>query len=677
VTTLDIGGKKVDVSNGVTVVKLTSGSRDDVASRLAKTLPVVRAGDVPRPARPHAQQQQAQPQQTPEPPTDAASAEAEVAAAEAALADAKVALDHAEVAYRAAQDALLDARRTVDRDAIDALRHAEARLEVAQAGAAAARRALVQAREAANKTDADAKARRSEAERQAAEWRAQLDELQARRRDVDERLRAAGPAPEAAPVEEALAGLRRLRSVKPKPSAQAAELADRWVAARARLAALPGPPSPPEWLVAPALAALTEAREALAEADASVAPPTVDPARIEAVEAAHREVLEAEQRAMRKGNRQNKRRLDAAQEDERAALVAVGVNTYGEFLQRVVPDDGLGSGDERVKQARAALADAEAVWEELHGGQASTEYTAAREDAHAVRAEALALLGQEVADDQLEAALRAHVEAVVDTGWAEQALADALAASGAPAGDDLEAAAEAWLASLPQRREERAVIEAEGDALDTRAAELERLLADAPPDQAGGGDGDGSPTVADAFAELQAALDEADEAEREAEAAVAEAQRRVEARDQAEARAAGFETAMETARVALDEARDRFESCERALDAARTAHSEAADAIEAAAKVATAAADKTATSTATATADTTPSVEADVWLLARLASTAGAAAFVVDARALIGRRSLLLLEKAAAARPVVVLGDEGEVTVWAAALGDLATVRTV
>jgi hypothetical protein len=636
VTTLDLGGKKVDVGDGVTVLKIGGKARDDAAARLAKSLPVVGVDDVPRPrAR-----------------GDVVTAEADVAQAESAFREAKAALDDAEVAYRAAQDALLDARRAVDRDSADALTAAEARLEVAQAGAAAAGRALEQAREAAERARADDLSRRSEAERQAAARRDEKTEVEGKKAEIAGRLAQLGDAPDPKPVEEALAGLRRLQQVKPKPSARANELADRWVRAREQLAALPAPPSPPEWLLTPALAALTEAREALAEAEASSAPSTIEPAKIEAVEAAHREVLEAEQRVMRKGNRQNKRRLDNAQEAERVALQAVGVASYGEFLQRVVPGERSG-GDERLQQARAALADAEAVWEELHGGQASAEYTAAREQQQAVRAEAISMLGSEVPDDELEGALRARLETVVDTAWAEQALADALAAAGAPVEGDLEAAAEAWLASIPGRQEQRAAVESELAAIEARASELAEQSEDAPGEAAGGAAA--APRAqGDPFAELQLALDDAEAAEKEAEAAVAAARRRVAEAEQGEARAAGLESAADTARAALDEARARAADAERALEEARRAASERAKAPPA----------------------SPTTIAADVWLLARLAS-GDAGAFVVDARALAGRRALRLLEKAAAGRPVVVLGDEGDVTAWAAGLGDRATVRAI
>ena len=670
-TTLDLGNKKVDVGEGITVLKIGGKARDDATTRLAKSLPVVRADDVPRPgARSATLATTPAPAPAAQPKGDVVAAEADVAKTEAALAEAKTALENAEVAYSAAQDALLDARRSVDKDVTDALIAAEARLEVAQAGAAAARKTLDQAREAAERSRADELSKRSEAERQAAAWRDEHAQLERKKADVAGRLAQLGPAPEPALVEEALAGLRRLQQVKPKPSSKGGELADKWVAAREKLASLPAPPSPPEWLVTPALAALTEAREALAEAEANLAPSTADPAKIDAVEAVHREVLEAEQRVMRKGNRQNKKRLDSAQEAERVALLAVGVTSYGEFLQRVMPGERAG-GDDRIKHARAALADAEAVWEELHGGQASTEYTAAREHQQAVRAEAHAMLGREVPDDEIADALRSHLEAVVDTGWAEQALVDALGAAGvAIEGKDVEAAAEVWLASVPERREQRASIEAEQAGLDERMAELQRLLADAP----AASDSEPAPEsgAPDPFAELQLALDEAEAAEKEAETAVVEARKRVDASEQGEARAAGFEVAADTARAAVDKARAKVADGEKALSDARKAASDAARAAAAAPKPAPApAAAKPAGKAASPS-----SVESDVWLLARLAS-ADAAAFVVDARALRGSRALRLLERAAKVRPVVVLGDEGEVTSWAAGLGDRATVRAV
>jgi hypothetical protein len=114
-------------------------------------------------------------------------------------------------------------------------------------------------------------------------------------------------------------------------------------------------------------------------------------------------------------------------------------------------------------------------------------------------------------------------------------------------------------------------------------------------------------------------------------------------------------------------------SAEQALEAAQRT---AADAAAAAREAEQRKAESKAAAEARA-ARPSPTFEGDLWLLARLATAQADAPVVVDARAVAGVRSLALLEKAAAARPVVLLGDESGVSDWAKGLGSRATVRSV
>lgn len=676
------GKRTVHLHDAVTVIKVAPARRDDLRASLEKTLgaaSIVRA------------ERRVSTTGGSEPSTGDASlieAEAAVAKAEASVADARAALEAAERAYTAAQDALLDTSREIDRDAGDAVSAAEARLEVAQAGAAAARRALVQAREARERDEKEQSQKDEATRREMAALQEEKATLENERSALVAQVGALGPAPEPAPIEEALNGLRRLRQVKPRPSERAVQLADAWVAVRERLAMLPAPPAPPEWLVTPALAALHEAREALARAEADPSE-AADPAKIDAVERAHREVLEAEQRVMRKGSRTNRRKLEQAQDAERDALTALGVSSYGEYLQRVAPDlEGGASAEERIAQARAALADAEAVWEELHGGQASPEYTAAKEEEASVRNEALAMLADQTLDDaDIETRLRAHVETVVDTEWAERQLHDALRAQGAPLDDDteLEPAAEAWLASLPSKREERDALDRRLGELDARLRDVDDALAKHKTDAFFGGDDAASVDARppeehsagmspdDPFRELGVALDEAEAAEREASEALAEARRRLDESERAAAAATERERGADTARDAVDAAKSRLEEAEAALDAARRASQDAATSAEEARVAAVAAADA-------AEGEVDSGLAADAWLLARLVAAHTAASskpVVVEAAAVPAPRGLRLLERVSERGQVIVVGDDGAVGEWAKALGDRAAIRSI
>jgi hypothetical protein len=670
-------GLVIDLHDTVTIVRVDNASRDRVVAGFVSELgvsAVVRVDDAPAPPAPVDRSRVG-------PDGALAEAEAAVASAEAAVSDARAALDTAERAYTAAQDTLLEANRAVDKDARDTLNAAESRLEVAQAGAAAARRVLVQAREAREQELAADRDRNAQERAEVAKLREEGDALEAKRAELLERLGATPVSPDPATVQEALVGLRRLLQVKPRRSARGEELANRWVEVAARLAELPSPPAPPEWLVTPAMAALHEARAALAAAEAASSQP-VDVVKVDAVERAHREVLEAEQRVMRKGSRGNRKRLAQAHEAEQAALLALGVSSYGEFLQQSAPGGDPGqSNEQRVEMARAALADAEAVWEELHGGQASPEYTAAKSEQAELRTEALALLAADVADDDLEERLRSHQETVVDTEWALQQLRGALEAQGVAAGDDVEEAAEEWLRQVPEMVAARKELDDELGAVDARLGEIEAALSEFASHAFFGGDDratdadEVSEGDADRFADLAAALKEAEAVESEAVEALAEARRRSTASDEHEQMASARETDAGTAKVAVETARQRFDEASAALEAARAASAEAAaDAARAA---------EAAAASTSANALTAAPIASEAWLLARLVAARAqgdeGVPVVVDARvvAAVATRALQLLERVAGRGQVVVLGDEGGVVDWAQKLGDRAAIRTI
>lgn len=612
-----------------------------------------------------------------------------------ALEAAKQTLAEAERALGAATERLAEAHASGppadgDHDVVARVAMLEGQLEAAQAGAAAARHNLNEAQEAERAQSAARTAHDAEAKAARDALLARHADLESSRAEVVVRMVEAGDPGDPAPVAQALEGLRRLQQVKPKPSTQAAELADRWNAILDKLAALPQPPQPPEWLVTPALAALQEAREALAEAESGPGQIVVDKVKIEALDRAHREVLDAEQKAMRKGSRLNRRRLDQAHAQESAALASLGVSSYGEYLQRLAPAvDGDAPGEDRIERARAALADAEAVWEELHGGQASPEWTAAKEEQADIRTAAFALIGREVDDGELDGVLRGHLEIVVDTVWAEQELALALGRVGADVveGDDLEAVALAWLESSPAQRELRAVLEAELATIDAAMQAVEAELAPPTTDDAGAGaEGEGEPPAAssgaDPLSALAAAAFEAEAAERSAEAELAGArQREIDAKARA-ARVATAEGEVEARRRAVAENETKVARAEAELAAI---HQRIADAPP----------PKPAPEPEPATQSNgavdlsaVVAMEAELYVLARVAALRAAAGgplpLLFDASAVAGlkppaaNRMLGLLERAAATVQVVVLGDDGQVGEWAQRLGSNGVaVRTV
>lgn len=698
---VEVDGKKRPLSSDL-VRELGLGDAASAVTVFAVDLPGAKPASAPA----------ATPSDTPpaaaaagEPGGDPVALEADLTAAEANVARLTAELAEAERAAASAADERISAGRGVPKDTAATVTAAEARLEAARAAAAAARRQLDAAEAAARSASEAASSKDTEGRDRLRQLQAERDRLEAARSELLGRMVENGDPGDPKPVEEALAALRRLRSVKPKPSPKAIELADRWAAAGAELKALPQPPQPPEWLVIPALAALQEARDALAIAEAGTSAPPVDPAKIEALDRAHREVLEAEQRTMKKGSRLNRRRLDAAHEAEQTALAALGVSTYGEYLQRIAPTlEDPSSGEDRVAAARAALADAEAVWEELHGGEASPEWTAAKERQAAVRTEALAMLDRDVEDDELEDALRSHLETVVDSDWAEQALLTALRGAGAaPApGADVEAAAEQWLADAPALAEARQALEAELSELDGKLAAVEEQLAEHKADTffgddepaaaaagKGGGGGDG-PLVA-----LRRSAEEADAAEADAERSLRDAREAHAAAEAGQGKLAQLEAAADARRAEVDRVRKALEEATSARDAARSRATSAAEA--ATPRSASTKEAKPAPSKATGNAGNASNgrvdlsavvgMEAEAYLLARVASLRGAPGgplpLVIDGEAVAGlsegagRRVFRLLGRLAGTMQLVVLGDDGEIATWAEGLGDRAAVRDV
>lgn len=425
-------------------------------------------------------------------------------------------------AARAVDDAVAEERRTWEE-----VEAAQRDLDAEAAGAlAAAGAAVAEAESRVERVRARLRAleeARGQAEREQDEAAKRRAGLEVRR---DEAAAAVAEARKSDPeaVREALAAYRRLQSVKPRPSARATALADRWVAYRARhRGELPEVEPPPEYLVAPAQAALDAARAALAEAEkAGEVAVEIDLDAVEELERAHRKLLEAEQRANLRSSRLNRRRLDAAQDAERQALIRLGVADYGDYLRRIVPVVRAGGATRTLEAAREALADAEAVWEELHGGVPPMSDDDLAAMLAAIREEALELLGRDPGDDAIEEALRSQTESVVDVAWAREELGRALADVGVEPGQNAEAAADDWLSGAAERRRRLQEAEAALAAVEEELAALATgdaapaVTEDAAPDAEG--DRDDSANTDEAKA-AQDRLDGAERALTEAQAA--------------------------------------------------------------------------------------------------------------------------------------------------------------
>lgn len=614
-------------------------------------------------------------------------AEAEMATAESTLRRLGLELIEAErAATSIARELAAASRRRVDHDISELASAAETRLLSARAATGAARRRLAAA-EAVVNAESDAMAA------VASEARERLEELEAERRMLErergrvvEQLAEAVDPGAAAAVEEALIGLRRLRSVRAKPSARAAAVADHWSEACERLVALPQPVQVPRWMINPALAALREARAAVVAAEGRAGGDAVDRAKLEALDRAHADVVEAEQRVMKKRSRINRRRLEVAHDAEQAVLASLGAQSYAEFVHRIAPTlENERVGGERLAAAQAALADAEQVWDELHGGEASPEWTAAKEQQASVRQEAFEVLGREVDDDEIGEALRSLVETVVDTGWAEEALAAALADAGADPGEgaDIEQAAEQWLGELPARLQSRADLEAALGDFDHRLAGVDRQLATH--DEVAleeGPEVETTPATAEPLAQLRRVAEDAAEAEREAEQALSAARERLAAsEEQARARAMEIHGEVEARRNEVDRLRLALDEATAVLQRVR----EQVETERHRAPPMPATADDASTG-AVVDLGGVVGMEAEAYLLARVAALRGAPVgplpLVLDGAILTGlsevaaRRVYRLLGRLASSMQLVVLGDDSQISTWAEGLGDQAAVRS-
>jgi trimeric autotransporter adhesin len=338
------------------------------------------------------------------------------------------------------------------------------------------------------------------------------------------------------------------------------------------------------------------------------------------------------------------------------------------------------------------------VWEELHGGQASSEYTAVREDMLAVKAEAVELLGTDPGEEQLEEALRSHTETVVDTSWARQALAEALHRVGVAADlddqADLEQLAEQWLAQQTDTGRRNREVEDRLQDLEQELTAARGDLSSQKENDFFGADSQPEPAADDPLAALQAAIDNAAAAEADAEQALEQARSQAADRaGQAGDELRRLETASDEARAAADEARRRLEESETALEAARRAAQDAADAVAAAA----AAAQEAATAPVEA-AQSEPepeaepeaaappatasvlSIEAELYLLARIAAARSARLPLVVADAFADlppsaqERMHRILDRSADGVQVLYLSASPDVAGWVGGLGDRAAL---
>ena len=350
----------------------------------------------------------------------------------------------------------------------------------------------------------------------------------ARRAELEREIAALGVPIDTSPVVAAVSELRHVPSGADVDEARdLLAQVEALVASRGGLAVRPAP----TWLVDAARTALEEARVELARAEEMARPMRVSAEDASEFERVHAAVVEADAKADRRfGGPMARRRLEKALADERELLLKFGLPSYTAFLLRTMPISSDSAGARHLEEARRAMADAEAVWEELHQAEYPDELAAVEQEEARVLARAASLLGADRmagADVSSPGATLRSVRALLvemtaadaDVDRAAARLAEALnsafgskAAAGDPAG--LLAVAEERIAvteAIGARRAELAL------ELETVGAEIEEI------DAAAEGADETSTPDEEAIARAEAAAVEAegraDEARRRLEMA--------------------------------------------------------------------------------------------------------------------------------------------------------------
>jgi hypothetical protein len=230
---------------------------------------------------------------------------------------------------------------------------------------------------------------------------------------------------------------------------------------------------------------LDEARAAMADAELAVRGSGPDPAAVDAVEAAHAELLEAiDATEGRMAGPRAQRRLERARELEREALQRLGFQTYTDYRMGATPTPMAPEDLDRLEAAAAEVAEAERAWDRLRSKtDLELDRATAINEQRKLLVQARELLGQRVAPDQATDALRAMRVPLTPPEVVAASLHAALADCGVAIEgetidhDDLVALAEACINEVDQAARRRREAEAELNRLELEIEELQAEVA--------------------------------------------------------------------------------------------------------------------------------------------------------------------------------------------------------
>ncbi len=430
----------------------------------------------------------------PTPPEDAGpeTTEAELDAVRALLVETESALAAAQETLSEAESIAEEARGRRDATTVEAsalagqLEAVQASLDPdADADLEAAELQLVEVREAVEQERlADADGSDPVEVQESIEHR--LARLEVHRTELDAKLAVLGGA-ETLAVQAALEGLRGDDEESALvPSVDALELADEIERATATLSSRGAGLSGNEGTVLAARARLDAARQALADAEQRVRVPQLDRDDIDALEVAHADVLDAQEKSEGRFSKgRAERRLEEARAAEDAVLSRLGFDSYADYMMGTSMLHVDDEQEAALDVARAELANAEDAWAALQEGVDSTlEIAVLKDNLRLLTDKAAVLLGAPPSGEVVEA-LRAHRVAANRLGDAHGRLAAALQSVGLAVAhedletDDLVQLAEDWMQEEGAANELREAALAERAEVDLDLAETRSQLSQA------------------------------------------------------------------------------------------------------------------------------------------------------------------------------------------------------
>jgi hypothetical protein len=387
-------------------------------------------------------------------------------------------------ARRAAVDDETSAVRAARRRAVDETTRVAAALDLARGERdPVARTAIESARDHLAEVEREVIAEREADDRLARE---RANEPAVRMAHIDERigelrgLLAVLVPGDPEPVVDAVATLSGEREHELVPSPEAYALADDLDKLDARLHEHGDVRAADGQRVSASRARLDAARSALEEAEDVTRVPELEPADVEAIERAHAELLELQDRADgRFARSRSKRQLDAARSREREILDGLGFATYAEYMMGTSSAAADPDGEIGLDAARRELVEAEDEWRELQlAVDAELERGALLDRRRELRERARSLLGDTPVDPDVVAALRELRVPAIDVVDADVELRLALDRVGLPVVDEelgtdaLLQLARTWLGEEQRASVRRQEVVAE---LDLLVAERESL----------------------------------------------------------------------------------------------------------------------------------------------------------------------------------------------------------